>query len=260
MSKLVGILNVTPDSFSDGGKYINSADAFNYAKQMVKDGAVIIDVGAESTRPNAQEISHEKEWQRLEEVLKMLQPLRKKIQISLDTRHFQTAKKAMDIGIDWINDVSGFSDPHMIQAVKNSACKLVVMHNLGVPADKNITISPFDDPVKTVYGWANIKITELINSGIEKSRIIFDPGIGFGKTAEQSLVLIQAISCFNSLNVPLYVGHSRKSFLKLMNPDDSIAARDKETYTVSAYLAKQGVDYLRVHDIKNNLRAIKKIS
>ena len=186
-----------------------------------------------------------------------MQPLRQKTKICIDTRHHLTAQKALDIGVDWINDVTGFSSPEMIEAVKDKECKIIIMHSLGIPANRNITISPADDPVQTVFQWAKDKIELLQDSGIDKSRIIFDPGIGFGKSPEQSLVLIQSASNFKLLNVPIFIGHSRKSFIELINPGKEARDRDEETHTISEYLNKKQIDYLRVHDIKGNLKAIR---
>jgi dihydropteroate synthase len=256
-AKIVGILNITPDSFSDGGEFCAPQTALKQAKLMIKHGASVIDIGAEATGPNASPIQHNEEWERLEPTLKALQPLRNLVQISVDTRHPSTAANALKLGTDWINDVSGFEDPLMIETVKVSNCKCVFMHNLGVPAEKNRTIPTEEDPATTVFTWAQAKINQLVTAGINKDRLIFDPGLGFGKTAEQSLLLVQATQSFKILDVPIYIGHSRKSFLSLMAPEKTAEERDPETYTVSAYLNQHGAAYLRVHDVAGNLKAIR---
>jgi len=249
-TKLVGILNITPDSFSDGGAFFRSQDALVHIKQLANDGAYIIDIGAESTRPGATPLSADEEWQRLEPVLKLL-PQVNNVQFSLDTRHAQTARKALAYNIHWINDVSGFSDLGMQQAVRNADCKLVVMHSLSVPADKNIVLSDSLDAVEEILGFAKHRIQELENAGIKRDRIIFDPGIGFGKTASQSWEIVRGIKRFEVLGVPLLVGHSRKSFLSSTSAD-----RDAATLAVSRDLINQGVSYLRVHDVAAHARML----
>jgi len=234
MTKLVAILNLTPDSFSDGGLH---TDPHASIKRMREEGADIIDIGAESTRPGATPLTPEEEWQRLAPVLKSLP----KAPFSIDTRHAATAQKSLAHGASWINDVSGFSDPAMVAAVKNTDCKLVVMHSLTVPADKSIVMADDADVVAEILSFAKARIAALETAGIARSRIIFDPGIGFGKTAAQSLTLLQHISALRACGVPLLIGHSRKSFLT--------GDRDTATLAISKQLIAQGIDYLRVHDV-----------
>ena len=245
-TKLVGIVNITPDSFSDGGQNSSPEAALKTIEQMERDGADIIDIGAESTRPGATALTHEQEWERLSEVLPGLVNI---MQFSIDTRHPQTAAKAIKLGADWVNDVSGFSNPDMIEAVRGSDCRLVVMHSLTVPADKNVILPLDSDPVELLMNWADIRFAELENAGIERSRLIFDPGIGFGKNAQQSLAIINGAERLKELGVPLLFGHSRKSFM-------GAAAGDEETLKLSQLLADKGVDYIRVHDIKRHRLAV----
>ena len=249
-TKIVAILNLTPDSFSDGGAYLCPEHALKAIEQFIADGADVIDIGAESTRPGATPLSYEEEWQRLEPVLKAL-PRNKGVEFSLDTRHAQTAQKALSYGIDWINDVSGFSDPAMLESVKHSDCKLVAMHSLSVPADKNILMSESADVAQEIIDFAEHRIAQMQAAGIVRGRIIFDPGIGFGKTAQQSWDIIDGIERFLKLGVPLLVGHSRKSFLVA-----NIAERDTATLALSRTLAVKGVAYLRVHDVAAHTRML----
>jgi len=247
-TKLVAIVNVTPDSFSDGGKYFRPEEAVKVIEQHIADGADIIDIGAESTRPGAIPLTSDEEWQRLEPVFKIL-PMGT---FSLDTRHAETARKALDYGIDWINDVSGFSDMVMLDTVKNSDCKLVVMHSLSIPADKNIVMPESVDVVQEIMEFAKKRIGEMASAGIARDRIIFDPGIGFGKTARQSWAIIDSTEHFSILGVPLLIGHSRKSFLS----DRPGESRDEQTLAVSQTLVKRGVAYLRVHDVAAHKRML----
>ncbi|MEZ5691462.1 MAG: dihydropteroate synthase [Rickettsiales bacterium] len=247
MTKLVGIINVTPDSFSDGGSSYQAEDAVSNIKKLVADGADIIDIGAESTRPNAIPIPADEEWARLEPVLSLISGV--DIKVSVDTYHPQTAKSSLNIGVGWINDVSGLANIEMVDVVKDSDCKLVVMHSLTVPANKNVTMEVDCDPVEVVLRWAERCFSDLEAQGIKKDRIIFDPGIGFGKTAKQSYQIIEGVSNFKELGVPILVGHSRKSFMGVKAVDGDI---DDETIKISKFLIENGVDYLRVHNVKRH--------
>lgn len=242
MTKLVGILNITPDSFSDGGYYLNSADALEAIERMIDEGVDVIDIGAESTRPGAAIIDEEEEWERLEPVLRHIHKF--KVTFSLDTRNGQTAKRALEHGIHWLNDVTGFESIGMQEAARASNCSLVLMHSLGAPARKDVTLQ-VEDVVGELLRFANERISMLEKLGIARSRIIFDPGLGFGKTAEQSMTIIEDIGRFEELGAPLFIGHSRKSFLLQIDDD-----RDAATLAMSQYLAlEHGIDYLRVHDV-----------
>lgn len=258
---LVGIVNLTPDSFSDDGKFLNSTFAMQHIRSQLENGAEIIDIGAEATGPHATPITPEIEWQRLLPILEIVQTEKNKMyiqpKISIDTRYAETAKKAFAFEIDWINDVSGGEDPAMYDVIKNHSCDYVIMHHLGIPVSKQTsTLSLHEDPVLKVMQWAEKKLSELENKGIARSRIIIDIGIGYGKTAEQSLELIKKINLFKKLNVRLLIGHSRKSFLGQFT-DKLSSERDIETLAISSYLAEQSVDYLRVHHIETHARFLK---
>jgi dihydropteroate synthase len=255
MTKIVGIINVTPDSFSDGGAYFDADFALQAITKFIEEGADVIDIGAESTRPGATLITQAEEWQRLEPVLKLLSQFKDSgILFSVDTRHAETARRALALGIHWINDVTGFSDLPMIAAVKSSDCKLVVMHSLGVPADKKVIMGEAD-VVPALLQWGNARVDALVASGINKARIIFDPGIGFGKSSVQSLAILRDISQFKALDVPILIGHSRKSFLTEMGIQ-KMEERDDATLAVSQYLAQHKVDYLRVHTVARHTQML----
>jgi len=248
-TRLVAILNITPDSFSDGGVFFKPDDALAAIARLITEGADVIDIGAESTRPGATPLSAEEEWARLEPVLSQIPRFAADtIAFSLDTRHADNARKALGYGVHWINDVSGFADASMVDAVKSSRCKLVVMHSLTVPADKSVVLPESADVVEELLRFARVRLQKLEKSGISRDRMIFDPGIGFGKTAKQSLDILRRIEEFNVLGVPLLVGHSRKSFLSEYHAGVSMS-RDEATLEVSQLLMKQGVAYLRVHDV-----------
>ncbi len=258
--ELMGILNVTPDSFSDGGAFSVPEKAILHARELVIAGADIIDVGAEATGPGALSLTHETEWQRLQNVLEELLHVRSTMvippKISVDTRYAKTAEKALSLGVDFINDQSTLTDPDMASVLTGSQCPVVIMHQLGIPADPQKVLPLSENCVTLVYQWAEQKIAALEKIGISKNRIIVDVGIGFGKTAEQSLELIKRIDTFTSLGVKLMVGHSRKSFLTVFT-DKAAALRDIETLAVSLFLTNQSVDYLRVHHVDIYARAMK---
>lgn len=251
---LVGILNLTPDSFSDGGMYKTVHDAHAHVLRMVAEGARVIDIGAESTRPGATPITAEEEWRRLEPLLTLLMRTEILALISVDTRHSETAQRALALGVDWINDVSGCTS-EMIDVVRSSSCRLVVMHSLTVPASREHVLPEDADPVTAVRTWFQKKREELQREGITADRIVFDPGIGFGKTAAQSLELIRRADELRIPGTALMFGHSRKSFLSPQN-NLPIAERDEATCIVSAFLAEKGIEYLRVHNVAANAKAI----
>ena len=258
--QLMGVLNITPDSFSDSNVFNNVNHAIQQAHDLVESGAQILDIGAEATNPNVSALSPEEEWQRLEPVLTAILAESTSMlitpKISIDTRHAEVAEKALAFGVDWINDVSGLSDPAMCKVIAAQQCDVVIMHELGIPADQNRVLSLTDNPLDAVYQWAEKKLTQLEKTGIARDRIIVDVGIGFGKNAEQSLELLREINTFHALNTRLLVGHSRKSFLKQFTHHPA-KERDVETLAISLYLANQNIDYLRLHNVDFCARAFK---
>lgn len=252
-ASLAGILNLTPDSFSDGGHFCKPEAALAQASRMIAEGARVVDVGAESTRPGAAALTAAQEWARLSPVLEDLAALchAQGARLSVDTRHAENAVHALKIGADWINDVGGFSSPDMVDAVRASSCHLVMMHSLTVPADPAAVLPESVDAVEEVARWCIVRAQELAAAGIAPERLIFDPGIGFGKTARQSLALVEGAADLRArTRLPLLFGHSRKSFLlPLLDEPDSTAARDATTVRISAALAAAGVEWLRVHNV-----------
>lgn len=254
--KIFGILNVTPDSFSDGGKFNSVESAYKKLESLASEGADIIDIGAESTRPDAKTLSPDEEWQRLKPVLEIIKKENVKTPISIDSRNHETLAKALDCGISYVNDVSGLQDEKIISLIKKYDVKAIFMHSLTIPADKNINIPENEDAVPLLKIWAKNKIENLIKSGVKGKALIFDPGIGFSKTAKQSFEIIKRISEFNDLNIPILVGHSEKSFLSLFT-DKPAGERNIETNVITSYLASKNVDYIRVHNVSEAKRAIK---
>lgn len=249
MTKLVGIVNLTPDSFSDGGNYMDAGNALAHIEQLIHDGADVIDIGAESTRPGATPLFPSEEWARLEPVLAELERYSNaSVEFSVDTRHVPTARKSLDYGVHWINDVSGLENPDMLRLIAVGNATIVCMHSLGVPADKQKTLPLDTDVIELLFIWMEERLRKLLAAGIDPGRIIFDPGIGFGKSAQQSMQIIRDIRAFHVLGVKLMVGHSRKSFLGLPKTA-SLQQLDAATLAVSKYLISQDVRYLRVHNV-----------
>ena len=260
MPSIVGILNITPDSFSDGGLFSSVDDVLAQAKIEMQQGAEILDIGAESTAPNAKPITPGEEWQRLLPVLMTILENKKSFfippKISVDTRHAETAEKVLSLGIDWLNDVTGLEDPKMCEVIAASVADCVIMHHVSIPASRAHIVPRDVDIVPFLYEWAARRIDDVQKKGIDHSRIIFDPGIGFGKIPEQSLALIQHADQFKSLGVRILIGHSRKSFLTPFTPLPP-KERDVETLAITLNLAKKPIDYLRVHDVFMTARGMK---
>jgi 2-amino-4-hydroxy-6-hydroxymethyldihydropteridine diphosphokinase / dihydropteroate synthase len=258
--RLVGIVNITPDSFSDGQNFMAIENALRQCQHLVDSGAEILDFGAEATNPDAKALDADTEWRRLKTLLQEVFLTRENFlippKISIDTRHPQTAEKSLAAGADWINDVSGLSQPAMRELLAAQTCDVVIMHELGLPADRNITLPIHSDPVSAVYDWAEKILETITTAGIQRERIIIDPGIGFGKNAAQCLELLQQIKIFRQLNVRLMIGHSRKVFLKQFTSHSPVE-RDVETLPISLYLSEQRVDYLRLHNVDMCARAFK---
>ena len=247
---LMGILNITPDSFSDGGR-MDKASILAHLDQLLSDGADIIDVGAESTRPGATPLTAKEEWQRLEPLLTEIiaQAHQQDKQVSLDTRHPETALKALDLGVDIINDVSGCTNPAMINILAAGDCDIVFMHSLTIPVDKSVVMDEEKDIVQALIDFSQERINALTTQGIDKHRLIFDPGIGFNKTAAQSWEILRRVDAFQTLGTRLLIGHSRKSFLNDVT-NAPFADRDPHTLAISAYLLQENISILRIHDVR----------
>ena len=246
---LMGVLNVTPDSFSDGGKFNTPAAALVQAQQLVVAGADIIDVGGQSTRPGAAEISLEEE---LDRVLSVLQVLRQEIPvpISVDTTRAAVAKAAVEAGADLVNDISGATfDPDMLPTVAALSVPIVLMHIRGTPTTMQ-KLTNYQDLIGEIYQFLESQISTAKASGIDKSQIIIDPGIGFAKTYDQNLEIFRRLSAFRSLCCPILVGPSRKSFIgKILHQPDP-KARVWGTAAACCAAIAGSADILRVHDVE----------
>ena len=259
VTKIVGILNITTDSFFDGGKYTNAEAALQYMHSMIKDGAAVIDVGAESTRPGANPVSAEEEMERLKEVLPLVisevkkynQENQANIEVSIDSRNSKTIAKALELGVDIINDVSGCDDEEVIKLAAQSGKKIIVMHSLSVPPVKDQFIDENLDVLQVLIDWMTLKLDQLLKAGVKREQIIFDVGVGYGKSAKQMSRIFQEIDRLKVLNLPLFFGHSYKSFLDGMEIN-GYHSRSKKTIAVSGYLTSKDIDYIRVHEVLYN--------
>ena len=252
---LMGIVNLTPDSFSDGGRYNKKNLAIKHVDKLISSGAKIIDVGGESTRPGANDINPRKEWDRINHLLKILK--NKKSFVSLDTRKSLVMKKASKIKIDLINDVSGLTyDPETINFLKKTKKPFVIHHMKGTPKDMQIKPS-YHNVLLDIYDFFENKLKYLRKEGIKHNNIILDPGIGFGKNLKHNITLLKKISIFHSLGLPIMLGLSRKRFIKDISIENDTKERIGGTVSscIQAYL--QGVQILRVHDVKEINQAFK---
>ena len=242
-TKLVGILNVTTDSFSDGGNYLNPLDAKNKLISLIEDGADVIDIGAESTRPFFQKISDEIQIERIKPILEFAQKEGFKVELSVDTRSAAVAEFALNNGVKIINDISGCShDEKMPEIIAKYDAKLIIQHS----TEKTEDVVNYENVVNDVFLDLKYKIDKVKDFGVKN--IIVDPGIGFGKSRSQNFAILDNISAFQTLGYPLMVGISRKSLLGIKNDNNDL--KDIFTLAHSYPLIKAGVDFLRVHNVK----------
>ena len=248
----MGILNITPDSFSDGGEYLGTDKAIEHYKSLVQDGADFIDIGGESTRPFSKKVSAQEEQSRVVPIIKEIREFDQNTVISIDTRNASTARTAINAGADIINDVSALDwDEEMINILKDTKAPVVLNHSKGSP-DVMQNDTCYTDVVDEIFDYLYKKIDFLITNGIEQNKIIVDPGIGFGKSTEQNFEIIKRIEEFKSLGCPVLVGHSRKNFISetIESKDNSVL--DTATLILSQMLADKKVDIIRVHNVKQH--------
>ena len=251
---IMGVLNITPDSFSDGGKFNTSEKGLKHTLDMLNSGADIIDVGGESTRPGSKSVNKKIEWKRIE---KIIQLIAKKVPISLDTRKSEIMKKGIKYGVKIINDVSGLEyDSDASNVLKKYKIPFVIQHSQGTP--ENMQKKPkYKNELLDIYDFFEKKISLLRKIGIKHNNIIIDPGIGFGKILKHNINLISNISIFHSLGFPILVGNSRKRFIKEIAGKNDSKDRIGGTVASSIYLMTQGIQILRIHDVNELLQGIK---
>jgi len=251
--KIMGILNITPDSFSDGGKYVNTEKAVDHAIQMIQNGADIIDIGGESTRPGATPVSLEEELTRVIPVIKGLRENKVDVAISIDTYKAQVARKAIKAGATMINDVwAGGFDPEMPQAMAAANVPVILMHNRTPEMENKGLINI----TKEVAAELQESIDLVLSAGVKKEHIIIDPGIGFGKTLEQNIELIKNIHHLKNLGFPIMLAASKKRTIRGLAKTDNPDMLGIGTIVTTCHAYTQDIDYVRVHDVKENKIAI----
>ena len=260
---IMGILNVTPDSFSDGGRYLNTDDALTHARQMVSQGADIIDIGAESTRPGSSSVPEDVQLNRLLPIIESLKSDCEAV-ISVDTASASVAGAVLSAGAEMINDVSALSDSFMAQTLAEAGVPVVLMHMKGTP--ENMQDNPeYFNVIEEIYSFLEERIEVAIEAGIQKERIIIDPGIGFGKRLKDNLRIISRLEEFRWLGCRVLLGHSMKSFIGQLICRENIAEREIGSHAVTA-LSSGSADIVRVHDVEGTFqvfqiaRALKSIA
>jgi dihydropteroate synthase len=256
LAQVMGILNVTPDSFSDGGKFSGHDSAITHARSMIAEGAAIIDIGGESTRPGATPVGTEEEIRRTIPVIHSLRAEWDGL-ISIDTTKAAVAKAALEAGADIVNDVSGLTaDPEMIPVCFASDCGIVIMHMQGTPTDMQENPS-YSDVVEEVTAFFRERLNTLSAAGIDPARICFDPGIGFGKSLAHNVGLLRNLDELAPQGYPLLLGVSRKSFIGKLTGTGLPADRDAATIALTAQARMKGIMLHRVHDVRGNLAALR---
>ena len=255
--RVMGIVNVTPDSFSDGGKFSQTNLAIEHALKLVEEGAAILDIGGESTRPNATPVSLQQELDRVVPVIEALVN-QINIPISIDTYKSQVMQAAIDAGASMVNDVRALQENGAMEIVANSNVGVCLMHMQGTP--QTMQNNPqYNDVVSDIKIFLQARLQATIHAGVPASRILLDPGFGFGKTREHNITLIQQLESFVDLGQPLLVGLSRKSVLGQVTGND-VDARLYASIAASVIAAQKGAKILRVHDVKATVEALKVVT
>jgi len=249
---VMGVLNVTPDSFSDGGRYLATDSACRQARTLLEAGALILDVGGESTRPGAEPVSAERE---LDRVLPVLRCLRETdALVSIDTYKPEVAAEALRAGAHMVNDVSGFRDPEMARVCVEAGAPAVLMHMQGTPQTMQANPS-YEDVCEEVFSFLRNVAARALQAGVPS--VMVDPGIGFGKTLEHNLALLRNLDRLTALGYPVLLGASRKGLIKQLTGEPDAAARDPGSLAAHLYGAQQGVAMVRAHDVRAHVQALK---
>lgn len=254
--KIMGILNITSDSFSDGGNLLSEDRLQKQALRLIESGAEILDVGAESTRPQASAVSEELEYKNLSWALQIIDDLKLDFKISLDCRHPAVVQKIIaEFDIEFLNDVMGFNHPEMLRILTQGQHKAIAMHSLTVPPRPEMVLNEVENPIDVLTTWWQKKINQLQELSLDPQRFIFDPGICFGKTAFHNLYILENLQQFNKIKNSLLIGHSRKSYQSLFSHREA-SERDLETALATQKINQAYVQYLRVHDVETQKMAL----
>jgi len=254
--EIMGIVNTTPDSFSDGGRYATVESALAHARRLIAEGAAIIDIGGESTRPGAEEVDEAEEIARVLPVIESLAAEFPGTALSIDTCKAGVARAAVAVGASIINDVTGFRDAEMVAVAAESGAGVVVMHMQGTPRTMQ------HDPVYTdlqgeITEFFAGRFTALTAAGVQPEAIVFDPGIGFGKKLEHNLAILRELDQFTVEGRPILLGVSRKSFIGKLVGSDDLEDRHWPTVAITAHAREQGISLHRVHEVRANLEALR---
>lgn len=248
--KVMGVLNLTPDSFSDGGRYIGGG-AVEHVFDMIDAGADIIDIGGESTRPASLPVTAEEEKERVISLLREIMPS-VDVPVSIDTMKTSVAEAALDAGVDIINDVYGLRDEGMLELVASADVPVVIMHMYGIP--ETMQKNPMKgDAIPQIRTFLNERVDEALNMGVKKQHIIIDPGVGFGKTVDQNVKIVDNVDVFSE-EYPTLIGASRKGFLAKIYPNMD---REKASVEIAKRAVMSGANIVRVHDVKATVNALK---
>jgi len=258
-SRIMGILNLTPDSFYAGSRVEDAGGAADRAARMVAEGADLLDLGAESTRPGSDPVPEEEERARLVPALRAIRSLLPEVPLSVDTNKAAVAREALAAGADMINDITALEDPEMARVVAESGAALVLMHMKGTP--RTMQEAPaYGDVLGEVRDFLAERIRRAEEAGVPRDRIVLDPGIGFGKRKEDNLRILRHLEAFRGFGLPLLIGHSRKSLIGRILDSPDPADRLEGTLAISALCAAEGVEILRVHDVRENLRVLRTVA
>lgn len=253
---VMGIVNVTPDSFSDGGMFADAEDAVAHGARLADEGADLVDVGGESTRPGADPVPRDEELARVLPVVEGIRAARPDIAVSVDTRDAEVAARAVAVGAAVVNDVSGGRDPAMFEVVRDSGAGLVLMHMRGDPA--TMQDDPrYEDVVAEVHEYLRERVEAAVFSGIAADRLAVDPGIGFGKDLEHNLAVLRALEAFTDLDAAVLVGVSRKRFVGSLSGVERAVDRLEGSIAAAVWCAANGADVVRVHDVAATVRALR---
>ena len=253
----MGVINITPDSFSDGGCFLQSEQAEQEADHQIASGADVLDLGAQSTRPGAEEVGAEEECRRLLEPLRRIRRRHPSALISVDTFHASVAEAAMQAGADWINDVSGGRrDPAMLPLMAEVGCPVVLMHSRGDSQTMD-GLTDYDDVVLDVLQGLRSRSEAALAMGVRADRIIWDPGLGFAKTQDQNLELLQRLELLTAEGIPLLIGPSRKRFIGAVLDEPQPRERIWGTAAVVCRCVQAGVAIVRVHDVKPMVQTVR---
>ena len=251
---IMGVVNVTPDSLSDGGKFFDHEVAVKHALSLAEEGADIVDVGGESSRPGAESVSADEEWRRVEPVITALEK-ETDVPISIDTMKPDVAWKAIEAGAIMVNDVSGLRNPEMVELVAREHVAVTIMHMLGEP--RTMQDKPeYQDVVSDIKGYLRRQMDVAVKAGVSQESIVLDPGLGFGKTVDHNLRLINHVTDFLELGRPILIGASRKSFIGHLTKAN-VDERLEGSLAAAVMAAVRGARMVRVHDVKQTLRALK---